>query len=186
MNPKRPLSVSAGVALLAGGLMALLASDSVFPAGAYHQDQVTVAANFLFYLVVGALLVAVAFGRRWALYLIAVYCVLAFVSAPGMVRDQSPGNFAAVIWIWAAVAIIAAALVLLLAAGTSRAWFAAQRPPRRAAAGWRPDPSGRHDERYWDGGAWTDHVVDGAGIAADLRDDPGELPPPQARAGRSR
>src|SRR5262245_2926338 len=27
-------------------------------------------------------------------------------------------------------------------------------------AGWFPDPSGRHDHRYWDGHAWTDYVAD--------------------------
>ena len=26
------------------------------------------------------------------------------------------------------------------------------------AAGWHPDPSGRHSLRYWDGSAWTPHV----------------------------
>jgi hypothetical protein len=25
---------------------------------------------------------------------------------------------------------------------------------------WRPDPTGRHEVRYWDGGRWTDHVSD--------------------------
>jgi Protein of unknown function (DUF2510) len=30
-----------------------------------------------------------------------------------------------------------------------------------AAAGWYADPLGRHERRYWDGAAWTDHVVDG-------------------------
>ncbi len=29
-----------------------------------------------------------------------------------------------------------------------------------AAAGWYPDPLGRHERRYWDGAAWTDHIVD--------------------------
>jgi len=28
-------------------------------------------------------------------------------------------------------------------------------------AGWYPDPTGRHERRYWDGAAWTDHVVNG-------------------------
>lgn len=28
------------------------------------------------------------------------------------------------------------------------------------AAGWMPDPSARHQLRYWDGSAWTDHVSD--------------------------
>ena len=30
-----------------------------------------------------------------------------------------------------------------------------------AAAGWYADPLGRHERRYWDGAAWTDHIVDG-------------------------
>jgi len=28
-------------------------------------------------------------------------------------------------------------------------------------AGWYPDPTGRHERRYRDGAAWTDHVVNG-------------------------
>jgi hypothetical protein len=28
------------------------------------------------------------------------------------------------------------------------------------AAGWNPDPTGRHEYRYWDGGRWTDDVSD--------------------------
>jgi len=27
-------------------------------------------------------------------------------------------------------------------------------------AGWLTDPSGRHEHRYWDGSAWTEHVAD--------------------------
>lgn len=30
--------------------------------------------------------------------------------------------------------------------------------------GWFPDPTGRHDHRWWDGAAWTAHVAD-AGVA---------------------
>ncbi|MGI8756323.1 MAG: DUF2510 domain-containing protein [Acidimicrobiales bacterium] len=26
--------------------------------------------------------------------------------------------------------------------------------------GWAPDPAGRHELRYWDGGTWSDHVSD--------------------------
>lgn len=26
-------------------------------------------------------------------------------------------------------------------------------------AGWMADPSGKHDERYWSGTAWTEHVM---------------------------
>lgn len=30
-----------------------------------------------------------------------------------------------------------------------------------AAAGWHPDPMGRHELRYWDGTTWTEHVTSG-------------------------
>lgn len=32
-------------------------------------------------------------------------------------------------------------------------------------AGWHPDPTGRHQHRYWDGQEWTEHVAD-AGVSA--------------------
>jgi hypothetical protein len=35
-----------------------------------------------------------------------------------------------------------------------------QAPP---PAGWNPDPMRRHESRYWDGNAWTEHVSD-AGV----------------------
>ena len=34
-------------------------------------------------------------------------------------------------------------------------------------AGWYPDPSGRHELRYWDGKGWTEYVRDGATQALD-------------------
>jgi hypothetical protein len=48
------------------------------------------------------------------------------------------------------------------------------------AAGWQPDPFGRHEVRYWDGSAWTAHVSD-AGVTG--TDEPvpspeGAMPPP--------
>jgi hypothetical protein len=41
--------------------------------------------------------------------------------------------------------------------------------------GWFPDPTGRHDHRWWDGLAWTGHVAD-AGVAG-LDPLPGAPPP---------
>ncbi|MGZ4688438.1 MAG: DUF2510 domain-containing protein [Acidimicrobiia bacterium] len=38
-------------------------------------------------------------------------------------------------------------------------------PPVAPPAGWHPDPGGRHELRYWDGGAWTANVSD-AGVTA--------------------
>ncbi len=34
-------------------------------------------------------------------------------------------------------------------------------------ANWYPDPTGRHQLRYWDGNAWTDHVSDNGAQSAD-------------------
>jgi hypothetical protein len=43
---------------------------------------------------------------------------------------------------------------------------AASQPAPSAAvpsvpAGWYADPSGRFEQRYWDGGTWTEHVARG-------------------------
>ena len=32
--------------------------------------------------------------------------------------------------------------------------------PAEVTAGWHPDPTGRHELRYWSGTAWTEHVSD--------------------------
>ena len=32
-------------------------------------------------------------------------------------------------------------------------------------AGWYPDPSRDHEQRYWDGNAWSDHIADGGSAA---------------------
>ena len=56
----------------------------------------------------------------------------------------------------------------LSAKGRTPAMFAAPYPEIQellrkyvAPAGWFPDSVGRHEYRYWDGSAWTDHVSDG-------------------------
>ncbi|MCB0881782.1 MAG: DUF2510 domain-containing protein [Thermoleophilia bacterium] len=47
-----------------------------------------------------------------------------------------------------------------------------------SAAGWFPDPSGKHEHRYWDGEAWTEHVATNGVQAVDP---PGPPPPPGAQ-----
>ena len=37
-------------------------------------------------------------------------------------------------------------------------------------SGWYPDPSGRHEHRYWHGDAWTNQVADSGEVT---HDDPG-------------
>lgn len=46
-----------------------------------------------------------------------------------------------------------------------------------ADAGWWADPSGRHEMRFWNGSAWTDHVSDGGNPGSDALAE-GEVPPP--------
>jgi hypothetical protein len=38
------------------------------------------------------------------------------------------------------------------------------------AASWYPDPTGRHEQRYWDGTRWTDHVSTGGQTKVDALD----------------
>ena len=39
-------------------------------------------------------------------------------------------------------------------------------------ANWHPDPLGRHELRYWDGAAWTDHVSNQGVTGTDPVDTP--------------
>jgi Protein of unknown function (DUF2510) len=48
------------------------------------------------------------------------------------------------------------------ATATTATTTTAQRP-----AAWHPDPSGRHELRWWDGQAWTDRVSDGGEVSTD-------------------
>jgi hypothetical protein len=40
------------------------------------------------------------------------------------------------------------------------------------APGWHPDPTSRHQYRYWDGARWTDDVADGGVASTDALGDP--------------
>ncbi len=40
-------------------------------------------------------------------------------------------------------------------------------PPPPTPATWTPDPSGRHQLRYWSGTAWTEHVSDNGAVSTD-------------------
>jgi uncharacterized protein YxjI len=49
-------------------------------------------------------------------------------------------------------------------------------PPVSQPADWYPDPSGRHEHRYWDGSRWTEHVASHGRQTTDT--DPTSMPPP--------
>jgi len=40
-------------------------------------------------------------------------------------------------------------------------------PSATVPAAWAPDPTGRHQWRWWSGAAWTDHVADGDEVSED-------------------
>jgi hypothetical protein len=39
--------------------------------------------------------------------------------------------------------------------------------PGAASAGWQPDPSGKHQMRYWDGMRWSASVSDNGQVGSD-------------------
>jgi hypothetical protein len=47
-------------------------------------------------------------------------------------------------------------------------------------AAWQPDPTGKHDHRWWDGERWTEHVADAGQASVDPLETP--LPPPSGEA----
>jgi hypothetical protein len=46
-------------------------------------------------------------------------------------------------------------------------------------AAWYPDPTGRHDHRYWDGTRWTEHIADLGVAATEPYDGPAVPPQPE-------
>lgn len=50
-------------------------------------------------------------------------------------------------------------------------------------AEWKPDPSGQHEWRYWDGAMWTDQVSDAGRVSTDPYDASAIPPPPSASPG---
>ena len=51
-----------------------------------------------------------------------------------------------------------------------------QSGPPTTPAGWFPDPVGRHEQRYWDGAQWTEHVVSHGRQAVDPVGGPANIP----------
>jgi hypothetical protein len=130
-------------------------------------------------VVLGALVIAVAFGKRWALYAMLVLCLLSLGEAWSTVTGRPDGNIAVPVWIAAALAIETLGFALLFSR-SSRRWFADLRSPSGSPSGWYPDPSGRYELRFWGGSEWTVHVADGGQSPLGLFDDPGELAPPMS------
>lgn len=101
----------------------------------------------------------------------APYLFLRFMGDASTVVDVAPGQAVRATW---------SAPWLVFLAGTWRTSAAGAAPGAQpflgaatattaasAAAAWHPDPTGRHQLRYWDGAAWTTHVSDNGVTATD-------------------
>lgn len=78
------------------------------------------------------------------------------------------GNEWVILVVVAGVLAIPVLVVLAIVGGASRRTGTGAQPASGPAAvqmpgapppGWFPDPTGRNEQRYWDGRAWTDAVV---------------------------
>jgi hypothetical protein len=84
--------------------------------------------------------------------------------------------------VWRAVLIVVAMVLLPMvsvpaywvvyllqshAARKQPPWSAVSSPPGVATPVWAPDPSGRHQVRFWDGQCWTDSVADDGQVSKD-------------------
>lgn len=58
---------------------------------------------------------------------------------------------------------------MVAATGSGPGGYPTERP---VAAQWYPDPSGRHQLRYWEGSEWTPHVSDDGVVTQDPPQDP--------------
>jgi hypothetical protein len=102
--------------------------------------------------------------EAWTNYLLAPQ-----MGRNGVVVDAAPGTVTRVHWKAPWLVFLKGSIAVTDVAalsGGAGAPAAAPAPPSAAvpSAGWHPDPSGRHEQRYFDGSTWTEHVST-AGVA---------------------
>ncbi|MGH2740148.1 MAG: DUF2510 domain-containing protein [Actinomycetota bacterium] len=105
-------------------------------------------------------------GRRlllWGLVLLVVGIIASFIATE---IDQEYQYRVAVGPLIAGVALFVVGLVQLAKSG------------RSTGAGWYPDPTGRHDRRWWDGAKWTADITDRDVQGADPTWETTAAPPP--------
>ena len=146
------------------------------------QSDSAVLGGFVFFLVLIALLataevilaILIRRGRNWARIVVTILMGLGIVQT---IVQRPTGSAFVVAFFIGAVALVT---VWLLWMPPSNRYFrvvgAARRlhrpqatPPPRPVhpAAWVPDPSGRHQFRYWDGAQWTQYVGDHGAEAVD-------------------
>jgi hypothetical protein len=69
--------------------------------------------------------------------------------------------------------LVLAVVILVVAAPRHRRQVATEPTPPRSGiatavpAGWYPDPSNKHQQRYWDGAGWSAAIIDGGQPGSD-------------------
>ncbi len=171
-RPSRPTSVKLALGLMAGQLLVGLVEELV---RSTRAAQPNAALSLLLVVVIelavtGGLLVAIAWGKRWAR---TVYIVLVALALPAMALDAlAPSQGGSIFWSLVTLALEVGAVCLLLGRPAGE-WFAACGTPPPSPAAWYPDPSGRHTHRFWNGTGWTPHVADDGHVAVDPLDQGG-------------
>ena len=101
----------------------------------------------------------------WAIVVAIDYDNVKKPTAPGFKIAGTAGTSKA-IWVIAAflISIIAVPMYFYERPRIRRAYETGYRP---SAEGWCPDPTHRHESRYWSGSDWTAHVSDGGVVGSD-------------------
>lgn len=179
-STSRPRSVSTALILIVASWtvsVALVAWRMLVSPTLVNEQKPPLAASLTVLVIViavsGGLLAALACRRRWAYVIWLVVFTLSLVSALSSLSRSGPAFDSAplrMVWWLVGLAVEVAAVVLMLRR-PAREWYGISRPPAPSGE-WRPDPTGRHQHRYWDGTGWTEHVADDGEARLDPLTDP--------------
>ena len=158
----RPRSVSIALLIVAVGLTIgfVIAAWQILAAWDVRRAPLWggIVVLVVVFAIVAGLFAALAFRRRWA-YI--VYLVVFAIGIPGVVSGVGHATDRGALYLAYYLTSFAGQIapVVLLLRRPAREWYGISRSPSQPGE-WRPDPSGRHQHRYWDGEGWTEHVSD--------------------------
>jgi hypothetical protein len=154
----------AGATLLAGLVVTFVTAPALV-----HRLAVSVALLGVAPAAVAAVcLVGVARGKAWARNLLAVLaCVEAAFLIAALVQPEA--HLGSYLFEVVLVPLRLAAVALLFTA-PARMWFGST--VRAVPPQWLPDPTGRHEFRWWDGQHWTGQVASGGSVSQDAAPEP--------------
>lgn len=162
--PPRPTAVKAALAIMVATLVVALIRSLAWPVANPYAEWGFVVPIAVSGAICGGIILAVALRQRWAAI---VYSILVVIGALFILLVTVPGTSTTrPLFDWTVLAAEVAAACLLFSR-SARDWFAAGRLGKRFPPLWHPDPTGRHQYRYWDGTSWTAYVSDDGGQSLD-------------------